>query len=150
MKKILPFALFVLVVSILSGVTRTSGFNQTQQPNQFLLKASYPMRAGEQDLLATIYETGEGERQKEILSIWSRESYGYELQYIRTAAAGENFLKPAALTVTDLNFVNIRTVGPEPGSNHPAVTLWLAPDSSLHEVSVKHAHELMKIHALAK
>src|SRR5262245_14038465 len=141
MKKILSFALFVLVVSILSGVGRSSGSNQTQQPNQFQLKASYPLKAGQEDLLATIYEAGTGERQKEILSIWSRESYGYELQYIRTAAAGENFLQPSALIVEDLNFVNIQTTG----SNHPVVTLWLAPDSSLHEVSVKHAHELMKI-----
>ena len=147
MKKILSFCLFVLVVSVLSGVGRSSGSNQSHQPNQFLLKASYPMKAGEQDLLATIYQAGEGERQKEILSIWSKESYGYELQYIRTTAAGQNFLKPATLAIEDMNFVSIQTAGPEAGSNHSVVTLWLAPDSSLHEVNGKHAAELMKIAA---
>jgi hypothetical protein len=143
MKKILSFALFVLTISILSGVGRSSGFNQPAQQNQFQLKASYPMKAGNEDLLATIYQAGQGERQKEILSIWSRESYGYELQYIRTAAAGQTFLKPEALTIQEMDFVNIRTAGPVPSSK---MTLWLAPDSSLHEVGMKQAHELMKIH----
>ena len=147
MKKVLSFCLFVAVLSILSGIGRSSGSNAAPVPNQFTLKASYPMKAGGKELLASVYRAGEADRQKEILSIWSRESYGYELQYIRTAAAGENFLEPAALVVEEMNFMSIATA---PSGGHAAnsvATLWLAPDSTLHEVTSKHARELMKIHS---
>jgi len=143
-KKLFTFCLFVIVLSVLSGIGRSSGSNPSVQ-DQFTLKASYPVENGDQDLLATIYSAGSAHRQKEILSIWSQESYGYELQYIRTAATGESFLKPSAVHVQDMNFMHITThKGPETST---VATLWLAPDSTLHEVTSHHAQELMKHHS---
>ena len=145
MNRILPFILLVFVLSVLSQIGRTTAPTSPAVSNQFVLTKSFGIRWGKEDLLASIYSTGEGSRQKEVLSIWSHEKYGYELQYIKTTAAGENFREPAVLEVQGMRFINIAIVGKRASNPSTIATLWIAPDTSLHEVTPHHAKALLKI-----
>jgi len=147
MKKILPFCLLIIGLSVLSEIGRTSAPSSPAVSNQFVLSKSFDIEGDTNDLLASIYSTGDGPRRKEVLSIWSRENYGYELQYIKTAGTGENFLKPSVLEVEGIRFMNLAIAGKF--TNHPATvaTLWIAPDHSLHEVTSQHAKALLKLTA---
>lgn len=145
LKKILPLLLLIVGLSVLSEIGRTSAPSSPAVSNQFVLTKSFGIEAGKNGLLASIYCTGEGTRRKEVLSIWSREQYGYELQYIKTAGAGENFLQPSVLEVEGIRFVNLAIAGHSTNAPTTIATLWIAPDSSLHEVTSQHAKALLKI-----
>jgi hypothetical protein len=145
--KILPFCLLVIALSVLSGIGRTSAPSSPADSNQFVLTKSFRIRAGNEDLLASVYTTGGGHRQKEVLSIWSRGNGGYELQYIKTAGAGETFLEPSVLEIQGMSFINLGISGNTSGHPTTVATLWMAPDTSLHEVTSQHSKALLKIGA---
>jgi hypothetical protein len=145
LSKVLPFCLLVVALSVLSEIGRTSAPSSPAVASQFVLSKSYGIDGASQDMLASVYSTGEGPRRKEVLSIWSRESYGYELQYIKTASVGENFLQPSVLEIQGMQFINVSIS--HKSTQHPATvaTLWIAPDASLHEVNLHHAKTLQRI-----
>jgi hypothetical protein len=111
-KKLLPVSVLIGAVLFLSQWMRTSSVpsntlaaNQAvAAANQFVLKKNFPLNNDGKPLLTTIYSTGHGEKEQEVLSIWSAESDGYQLRYIRTADAGRTFVKPAVFTNQDISF----------------------------------------------
>ncbi len=143
MPKILPVAILIAVLAMLSQFARTStdGYRQTEaaelltsdQENHFKLKQSYPIGSEIHNLLATIYSCGTGAKQKEILSIWSRESDAYELQYIRTAAAGQTFKKPEIFSNEKMSFIKISTEDRNTGRAAIDTVLRVDSDSTLKE-----------------
>jgi hypothetical protein len=152
MPKILPVAIFIGVIVILSQFARTSTdlYRHTEaaevgQPNQFRLKQSYNLGASSRGLLATVYSCGTGLKEKEILSIWSREADSYELQYIRTAAAGQAFTKPDIFSIEKMTFVKIYTQNRGSGQAVMETVLSITPELTLHEIQAKQAQELIKI-----
>ena len=153
--RILPVAIFLGVLVILSQFAKTSsteGYSRgnaseiVAEPNQFRLKQSYTIGAEPHTMLATVYSCGSGSREKEILSIWSREANSYELQYIRTARNGETFKKPELFAVEGMPFVKISIRRDQTAPTIEAV-LSVRPDSTLHEVQSKQVKDLIKIHA---
>lgn len=118
---------------------------EAAQPNQFRLKQSFHLAGQDRGLLATIYSCGSGTKEKEVLSIWSRESDAYELQYIRTAAAGQTFLKPEIFSVEKVSFLKISTRDRRSGQAVMDTMLSITPELTLHEIQSKQAKELIKI-----
>jgi hypothetical protein len=150
--KILPVAILIGVLVILSQFARTSTDFSRQseaaeigQPNQFRLKQSYNLASSTRGLLATVYSCGKGTKEKEILSIWSREADSYELQYIRTAAAGQSFQKPDIFSVKKMSFVKITTAQKQTGQPAVETVLSISPELTLHELQANQAKELIKI-----
>jgi hypothetical protein len=153
MPKILPVAIFIGVMVILSQFARTptdlsrpsEAAEMSSQANQFRLKQSYNLGAPDSGLLATVYSCGEGTKEKEILSIWSRESDAYELQYIRTAAAGQAFNKPDIFSIEKMSFVKISTKNRQTGQAAMESVLSITPEFTLHEIQANQAKHLIKI-----
>ena len=153
MPKILPVAIFIGVILVLSQFARTStdlsrqseAAEVNRQPNQFRLKQSYNLGASDRSLLATVYSCGEGAKEKEVLSIWSREADSYELQYIRTAAAGQAFNKPDIFSIEKMSFVRISTKNTRTGHASMETVLSITPELTLHEIQANQAKQLIKI-----
>jgi hypothetical protein len=150
--KILPVAIFIGVLVILSQFARTSGdfYKQSEaaeagQPNQFRLKQSFNLATSNRGLLATVYSCGKGTKEKEILSIWSREADSYELQYIRTAAAGQSFKRPDIFSIEKMSFLKITTAHRQTGEPAIETVLSISPELTLHEIQANQAKELIKI-----
>ena len=152
MPKILTVALIFVLVIALSQFARTStgGYRANeaplteQDPNHFSLKKSYQLGNGNQDLLATIYSCGTGAKKKEILSIWSRETDAYELQYIKAAASGQSFTQPFLFSVENRNFIRISTQNRMTGDVATDSVLSLKQDSTLHEIDLKRFKQILK------
>jgi hypothetical protein len=145
MKRILPVVMFLILIAFLSQMARTApgaykgteaAALSSQDQSQFRLKRSYVIGSEDTGLLATIYSCGTGSRQKEILSIWSRESEAYELQYLRTAAAGESFTKPEIFSAKEKTIIKI-SYGSQ-GNKPENALLSVAQDSSIREISAIH------------
>ena len=153
MPKILPVAIFIGVIAILSQFARTSpDFSKSteaaefsSEPNQFRLKQSYTLGAPDSILLATVYSCGSGTKEKEILSIWSRESDTYELQYIRTIGAGLAFNKPDIFSIEKKSFVKISAKNRQTGQESMETVLSITPQFTLHEIQANQAKQLIKI-----
>ena len=154
MPKILNVALILALLIALSQFARTStGIyrqgEQTaavqQEQNQFSLKKSYLLRNENQDMLATIYSCGLGVKKKEILSIWSRETDAYELQYIRAAAGDQSFLEPFLFSVENKDFIRVSTRDRKTGGVATDSVLSLKSDSTLDEIELKRFKEMLKV-----
>lgn len=155
--KLLPAAILIAVLVFLSQFAKTStdGVSRIaaaetgtmQHQSQFRLKQSYFLGMESQPLLATVYSCGSGVKEKEVLSIWSREAEAYELQYIRTASNQETFFQPEIFSIEGMHFVKIVTS--DRTKNQPLVeaVLSIKPDSTLHEIESKQVKELLKIHS---
>jgi hypothetical protein len=138
-KKLLPVSILIAVVLCLSQWIRvpsgrTAAANQALANNQFVLKESYPLNNDTHRLLATIYATGKGAKEQEILSIWSAETDGYQLRYIRTAEAGHTFIKPPIFNNQDLSFIKIATQDRKTGAVSTHALLSLKSDDTVREV----------------
>ena len=144
MPKILPLSIFIVVLALVTQFARTAPNpnQQTEAANpstesQFRLKQSYPIRSEIGEFLATIYSCGSGQKQKEILSIWSRESNAYELQYIRTAAAGQTFAKPEMFSNEKSDFIQISTRDRNNGATSVQTILVVTDDLTVNEIPTK-------------
>lgn len=158
MPKILTVAFIIALLIALSQFARTSTgvYRPGEQPpgveqeqNHFSLKKSFVLGSGNQDMLATIYSCGLGEKKKEILSIWSRETDAYELQYIKAAASGESFIQPFLFSVENRNFIRISTQNRMTGDVVTDSVLSLKQDSTLHEIELKRFKEMLKVNLSA-
>ena len=151
MPKILSVAVLFALLIALSQFARTStdapseeiaAAEQTQ--NDFSLKKSYQLRNENADLLATVYSCGLGLKKKEILSIWSRESDAYELQYIKAAATGQSFVEPLLFSIESADFIRISTLNKKTGDVITDSVLSLKPDSTLAEMELRQFKEIVK------
>jgi hypothetical protein len=151
MPKILPAGIFLSLLIALSQIakptTDQTDISATQHEGQFRLQESFALDTDSRALLATIYACGEGTRQKEVLSIWSNNQETYELEYIRTAAPGQTFLKPEAFSIEEVEFIKITTGNHQSGKLQIETILSVQPYSGLHEVDPGHSRELIKIYA---
>ncbi|MCI0415200.1 hypothetical protein L0222_20705 [bacterium] len=154
MPKILSVAILFAMLIALSQFARTTtgGYRVEEQnasaiqaQNRFSLKKSYQLGNGDRSLLATIYSCGLGAKKKEILSIWSRGSDAYELQYIKAAANGQSFMEPFFFSVENSNFIRISTRNQNAAHVVTDSVLSLKPDSTLAEIELKEFKEIMKM-----
>ena len=155
MPKILSVAVLIALLIALSQFARTStgGYSAEDQiasaaqqaQNHFSLKKSYLLGNGNPALLATIYSCGLGAKKKEILSIWSRESDAYELQYIKAAASGDSFTEPFFFSVENTDFIRISTRSRNTGNVVTDSVLSLKPDSTLDEIELKEFKKMLKM-----
>ena len=152
MPKILSVAILFAFLIALSQFARTSTYARSEQvaaaikqtQNDFSLKKSYQLENENADLLATIYSCGLGVKRKEILSIWSRESDAYELQYIKAAGAGQSFVEPFLFSIENADFIRISTLNRKTGDVATDSVLSLKPDSTLAEMELKKFKEFVK------
>jgi hypothetical protein len=149
--KILSVAVLFALLIALSQFARTSTDVRSEQisaaeqtQNDFSLKKSYQLRNENADLLATIYSCGLGLKKKEILSIWSRGSDAYELQYIKAAATGQSFVEPLLFSIENADFIRISTLNKKTGDVVTDSVLSLKTDSTLAEMELRQFKEIVK------
>jgi hypothetical protein len=149
--KILSVAVLFALLIALSQFARTSTDGRSEQiaaaqraQNDFSLKKSYQLKNETADLLVTIYSCGLGFKKKEILSIWSRESDAYELQYIKAASTGQSFVEPLLFSIENADFIRISTLNKKTGDVVTDSVLSLKPDSTLAEMELRQFKEIVK------
>ena len=116
-----------------------------QTQNDFSLKKSYQLGNEKANFLATVYSCGSGPKKKEILSIWSRETDAYELQYIKAAANGQSFVEPFLFSVENADFIRVSTLNRKTGDVVTDSVLSLKPDSTLAEMELRQFKEMLKV-----